>query len=234
MEDEVKQMTLPMFGTTYAAQEILSILFWPDQFAENTVGNDETPPAYNVTGVEVISGNFSKGDSACVNRTLVLATRMDIDAEYHDLFFLEQEADGTPKVADVVTYDGSQGQSETQLSVITEGLSPDKNCHVVKVSSSTEGGDINLHRDSWVEYFIADGNGFHSVLKVVLEETDVQDYEVSQDENKDSTSELREYKIATTSSHGLFDIEVHTTMKQNGQIISETDQTYKFDGISYH
>jgi hypothetical protein len=233
IEDQVQQMTFPFEGKTYDAQELLAVLYWPDQLGENTVGNDETPSAYIINDATTVSGNFFKAVSMCEPRTLLLTKRMEIDAEYYDLFFLEQEADGSPKVADRVSYDGSQGQSDTQLTVVTEGIGTDKTCYALKVASSTEGGDINLHRDSWVEYFIADGHGFHSVIKIVLEETDVQDYEASQDETKDSTSEIRDYEFLTSQSQGLYDIKIHTVVKQNGATASESYDTFRFDGTVY-
>jgi hypothetical protein len=233
IEDQVRQMTFPLDGKTYDAQELLAVVYWPDQLGEITVGNDETPSAYAITDATATSGNFFASASACAARTLLLIKRMEIDAEYFDLIFLEQEADGSPKVADKLSFDGSQGQSDTQLDIVTEAIGTDKTCYALKVTSSTEGGDINLHRDTWVEYYISDKHAFHSVLKIVLEETDVQDYDGSQDENKDSTSEIREYEFLKTTSNGLYDVQIHTTVKQNGTIISKTDDIFRFNGVIY-
>lgn len=233
IEDQVRQMTFPLDGKVYDAQELLAVVYWPDQLGEITVGNDETPSSYTVTEASAISGNFFTSAKACTARTLLLTKRIEIDAEYYDLIFLEQEADGSPKVGDKVSFDGSQGQSDTQLDVVTEGIGTDKTCYALKITSSTEGGDINLHRDAWVEYYIADGQSFHSVLKIVLEETDVQDYEVSQDENKDSTSEIRAYEFLKTTSNGLYDVRIRSTLKQNGVITSETEEIYRFNGEVY-
>lgn len=233
IEDQVRQMTFPLYGKTYDAVELFAVVYWPDQLGEVTIGNDETPSAYIVTDAEEISGNFFSSDKSCSTRTVLHAKRMEIDAEYHDLIFLEQEADGSPKVADKVSFDGSQGQSDTQLDVVTEGIGSDKTCYALKITSSTEGGDIDLHRDEWVEYFIADAQAFHSVLKIVLEETEVQDYEVSQDENKNSTSETRSYEFLSSSSNGLYDVIIHTVVKRDGIIDSKSDQTLRFDGQQY-
>ena len=231
--DEVKQSSLMVDGTSYDAQEMLTKLYWPDQLVNTPSGNEELPPSYDVQHAEVISANFFRGGDVCESRTLIVGRRLAIDAEYYDIFFMTKNADGSPKVADKVTFDGSQGQSDTQLLVVPENLCVDKSCYVLKVSSSTEGGDIDLHRDSWIEFYLADETSFRSVFRLVLEETDVQEYEVSGDENKNSTSEISEYEILSTATNGLLDIKVHTVAKQDGQVTSETNSIFRFDGKSY-
>jgi hypothetical protein len=67
----------------------------------------------------------------------------------------------------------------------------------------------------------------------VLEDTDVSEYEVTGDENKNATSELRDFELLPEKTNGLHDIRVTYQLKTNGELTTESETIYRFDGKKY-
>jgi hypothetical protein len=234
IKDDIRNNAVTINGTNHSVQETLIRYYSPDTFTTKTAEDSVDAPRYIITELQVIENIFFAGAATCEKRSILITSRGDfIDQEYYDLLFLMPEADGQMVLVDKQTFEGSQGQSSTIVSVSTEDLAADKKCKVLRVNSSSEGGDVNLHKDEWLEYYIADQKSFHGILKLQIEDTDIQDFEASQDENQNSSSEIRELQMLETSSNGLFDIKVHYTSKQNGNTILDSEEFYVFDGLEY-
>jgi hypothetical protein len=234
IKDDIRENPVLINGKKKPLKDYLIKFYSPDHYTVKAPSDSVDSPRYIITEAQIIEGNFFAGEGKCESRSLLFASRGDfIDQEFYDLFFLKKEAGGEMAVSGKTTFDGSQGQSSTIVQVSKEALSSDKKCSILKISSATEGGDINLHKGEWVEYYIADNQNFHSVLKLQIEETNIQDYEATQDENQNSSSELREVEILGSSAHGLFDLNVHYTSRQNGSTVSDVEELYTFNGHEY-
>jgi hypothetical protein len=234
IKDDIRENPVLINGKKKSLKDYLIKFYSPDPYTMKAPSDSVDSPRYIITEARTIEGNFFVAEGKCENRSLLLASRGDfIDQEFYDLFFLNEEEDGEMAVSGKTTFDGSQGQSSTIVQVSKEALASDKKCSILKISSATEGGDINLHKAEWVEYYIADNQNFHSVLKLQIEETNIQDYEATQDENQNSSSELREVEMLESSSHGLFDLKVHYSSKQNGSTVSDVEEIYTFNGNEY-
>jgi hypothetical protein len=234
IKDDIRENTIAINGKNHSVKETLIRYYSPDTFTTRTAEDSVDTPRYIITELQVIENTFFAGSGKCEKRSILATSRGDfIDQEYYDLLFLMPDADGELVLVDKQTFDGSQGQSSTIVSVATEDLATDKKCKVLRINSSSEGGDINLHKDEWLEYYIADQKSFHGILKLQLEDTDIQDYEATQDENQNSSSEVREMQILETSSNGLFDIKVHYTTRLNGNTTQDSEELYVFDGLEY-
>jgi hypothetical protein len=235
IKDDLQRNTLTIQGKRKTIQDYLIKFYAPDTFTTYSSEDSISTPGYIITEARVIEDNFFSGDKKeCGKRSILFTGRGNfVDQEFYDLLFLDKEADGELVLMDKLTFDGSEGQSSTIVSVKPEDLTTRKNCKVLSVTSSTEGGDINLHKSEWIEYYIADMKSFHPILKVETENTDIQDYEATQDENQNSSSDIREVVILQSSSNGLFDIEVNYTNRQNGNVIQQSTERYSFDGEQY-
>lgn len=234
IKEELRNQPVTIHGQKKTLSQFLVNFYSPDVYTTSTDNDSPEGPRYIITNVEFMKGKFFINEQKCEDRSLVLCSRGDfIQEEFYDLFLMATDASGNVVVADKLFFDGSQGQSSTDLIVSKVNLSPDKKCEVLQVASTTEGGDINLHRDEWVEFYIADGRSFHSVLKLQLEDTHIQDAEAAGTENQSSSSEVREFELLETVSKGLYDIKVNFTQRENGNIVVESEEVYKFDGEFY-
>jgi hypothetical protein len=235
IKDDLRRNTLTINGQKRTVQDYLIRFYAPDTFTSYSPEDSVNTPGYIITEAKVIEENFFSGEkNECERRSILFTGRGNfVDQEFYDLLFLQEEADGDLVLMDKLTFEGSEGQSSTIVSVQPEELTPRKNCKVLSVTSSTEGGDINLHKIEWIEYYIANEKSFHSILKIETEKTDIQDYEATQDENQNSSSDIREIAVLQSSSNGLFDIEVNYTNRQNGNVIQRSKERYIFDGEQY-
>jgi hypothetical protein len=234
IKEDIRDNQIEINGKRHSIKFYLQKFYSPDTYTASLPDDSTTiTPGYIITEATVIENKFFAREGMCEKRSILFTTRGDFDQEYYDLLFLTEKAGGEMVLIDKQTIDGSQGQSSTIVQASTESLSTDKACITLKVTSSSEGGGINLHKDEWIEYYVADQRSFHPVLKLQMEQTDIQDYEATQDENQNSSSEMREMEILGTSSHGLFDIKVHYTSLQNGHIILDSEEVYTFNGKEY-
>lgn len=234
VKDEIRNQPIVLNKKRKPLLEFLVMFYHPDTYTPRTADDSVNVPQYIITDASVIEGSFFAGENKCENRSILMTSRGDfVEKEYYDLLVIDEDANGNLSLADKITFDGSEGQSSTLVTVTAEQLSSRPECKVLKVTSTTEGGDINLRKREWVEFYIADKKSFRSVLKIETEKTDIQDYEVTQNENQNSSSELREITTLERSSHGLFDIEVRYTNSQNGNTVAETKAVFTFNGVEY-
>jgi hypothetical protein len=232
--EELRNQPVTIHGQKKTLSQFLVNFYSPDIYTTSTQNDSPEGPKYIITHVEFLQGKFFINEGKCEDRSLVLCSRGDfVQEEFYDLFLMATDANKNVVVADKLFFDGSQGQSSTDLNVSKVNLSPNKKCEVLQVASTTEGGDINLHRDEWVEFYIADGRSFHSVLKLQLEDTNIQGAESSATENQRSSSELRQFQLLDTVSKGLYDIKVNFTQREGGNIVVESEEIYRFDGEFY-
>jgi hypothetical protein len=234
IKDDIRETKVTIGGKSRSLKEFLSRFYNPDTYTPHMPEDSLEMPQYIITEANVIEGGFFSEGGSCQNRSLLLAGRGNfVDQEFYDLFFLTVGTDGEMVVSGKETFDGSQGQSSTIVNVTKEDLAVDRKCKVLKVSSASEGGDINLHKDEWEAYYVADQKGFHAVLKLQIEKTDIQDYEATQDENQNSSSETREVDFLESSSNGLYDIRAKYVSRQNGATIANEEEVYTFNGKEY-
>jgi hypothetical protein len=234
IKEELRNEPVTIHGQKKTLSQFLVNFYSPDIYTTSLQNDVPDGPQYIITKVEFLKGRFFINQQKCEDRSLVLCSRGDFVAgEFYDLFFLATDAKGNVVAADKLFFEGSQGQSSTDLTVSKISLSPEKKCDVLQVSSRTEGGDTNLHRDEWVAFYIADGRSFHSVLKLQLEDTDIQDAESRNIESQTSQAELREFELLETVSNGLYDIKVKYIQRENGSIVLESEEIFRFDGEFY-
>jgi hypothetical protein len=234
IQTDLQQESLSILNTKRSMHELLEKLYFPDTFTASNVENTATPPRYIITAVQTLQGNFFTDGTDCEDRSLIMCTRGDyVEQEYYDLFFLATDKKGELKVSDKLFFEGSQGQSATSVKVDFINLPVQKDCSLLMVTSQTEGGDINLHREEWVEIFIANKKGFRSLFKIQLELTDIQDFEVTQDEYQNSSSKIQEYEVLKTAHNGLHDVKVIYIQNENGKEVLSGEEIYHFDGTYY-
>ena len=235
VKDDIRNQSIVLNNKRKPLLDYLVLFYHPDTYTPRVPGDSVNLPQYIITEATVIENTFFAGENkACEKRSILMTSRGDfVEKEYYDLLFIGEDANGNLRLVDKMTFDGSEGQSSTLVSVSAEPLSPRAQCRVLSVTSTSEGGDINLRKRKWVEYFIAEGKSIRSILRVETEKTDIQDYEATQDLNQNSLSELREIRILETSSHGLFDVDVQYTNIQNGTKASEANEVFAFNGAEY-
>lgn len=235
VKNDIRNQRVELKNKRKPLLDYLILFYHPDTYTPHSVDDSVNMPQYIITEAKAIENTFFTGEGKpCQTRSILMTSRGDfVDKEYYDLLFIGEDVNGDLKLVDKVTFDGSEGQSSTLVSVSPEELSPRTQCRVLAVTSVTEGGDINLRKRKWIEYYMADSKSFHPILRLDTEITDIQDYEATQDVNQNSSSEFREIKLLNTSTHGLFDIEVHYTKIQNGSIASESSEVFVFNGSEY-
>jgi hypothetical protein len=194
----------------------------------------EQEPVYTITSSEGIEGDFITLSGNCAQGAALFCTQSKSqgEEEEYNLFFVSKK-NGRIVVDGPQVFTGSYAQTSASASVTLEYKLSD-NCPALAVESGSEGGDIDLSRDAAVTFYILDEQDvFYEVLQLVTEETRVSEYEVTGDENKNSSSETRSFEILQTKSNGLRDIKTHFISKTNGEIVQEEDELYRFDGKKY-
>jgi hypothetical protein len=209
---------------------VIAKAYSPDFLLTDANSNEEV--AYNILSTEVIETDLvTKKGKCAIGAALLCLKSKNGEEEYH-LFFLGKE-DGEVVVRDKATFPGSYAQTSASATISTEYLLSD-HCGALAVESESEGGDIDLSREKYVTFFIVDDNGdFYEVLNMVTEQTHVQEMEVTGDENKNSTSDVRTFEIAETKTNFLNDIKAHLISKSDGAVTHEEDELYQFDGKQY-
>jgi hypothetical protein len=234
IKEELLSDTLAFKGKEMIASALLETVYAPDTYSSHGAEDSIDAPKYIITEASVLENDFFSAGGTCTPKTIIVTGRGDfIDQEFYDLLIVEEDSNGRIVLVDKLTFDGSQGQSSTMLSVTTEDLSTTNDCMLLRVTSSSEGGDINLRKHEWVEYYIADEESFRPILKVQTEDTNIQDYEATQSDNQNSSSEVKEIEVLETSSKGLYDIKVTFVRKENGETILEGEEMYVFNGNEY-
>lgn len=234
VKEEIRNQSIVLANKRKPLLDFLVLFYQPDTYTPRSTADSADVPQYIITDATVIENTFFADANHCEKRSILMTSRGDfVEKEYYDLLIVDEDTNGKLTLADKITFDGSEGQSSTLVAVTAEQLSPRPECKVLTVTSTTEGGDVNLRKREWVEYYVADGKSFRPVLKVETERTDIQDYEATQSDNQNSSSELREITVLETSSAGLFDIQVRYTNIQNGTTASEDIERYSFNGQEY-
>lgn len=227
IESSVASQDLNIFGKNESVVYWMSKLYAPDHLTSKT----DTVSAYQIKSVELIDNEYSNAEGKCVSRPVVLVLRyLNTTAEeFFDVHFVSNKNDF---LSERVTYEGTIAQTEGTVS-LSNDYKLSENCSALTVMRSYEGGDIDLGRTKEISLFISTESGMVSVFDLTLEHTSVRDYEVSGDENKNSTSEIREFEILNKKSNNLRDIAVHTTVRKDGEVTEETNSVFRFDGEKY-
>jgi hypothetical protein len=233
IKDDVKIKSLTVRGQKKNMQDLLVKFYSPDRFVASPGDDAAQRPDYIITDAQVMSGKFFNSDGGCEERSLILCNRGDfVDGEQYDLLILATDSRNETALADKIFFEGSQGENLTDVAIGKIALTRQENCAVLTVTSVTEGGEINLYREEWVEFYISDGISFRSILKLQLEETDIQEYRSAVDEQV-STSSTSRYELLKSARNGLFDLKVHYRRRENGKLVEESDDLYTFDGRFY-
>lgn len=234
IKEELRSQTMVIQGKRKTIQDYLEVFYAPDTFTTHLPEDSTDAPHYIITDARVIEGNFFVSERNCEPRTLLMTSRGDfVEQEFYDLLVVGKDSGGNMILVDKITVDGSQGQTSTTVTAELYDLSVDNTCRVLEVSSSSEGGDVNLHKDDWIEFFVADKQSLRSVLRLQTERTDIQDYQPDRDENQNAFSEIREVEMLETSSRGLYDLGAHYVSRQNGAVVEERDEIYRYNGEEY-
>jgi hypothetical protein len=234
LKEDLVDREVSLNGKSKKLRDLLTAFYAPDPYTSKTPDDTIGTPSYIITDAQVVEGQFFQAGGKCGRRSIMFTTRGNfIDQEFYDILFLQEAANGEMAVVGKETLDGSQGQSSTTVWVKPAQLPVNDRCAILEVTSATEGGDINLKKNESVEYYIADEKMFHSILKLQLEDTSIQDYEATQDENQNSSSETRDVTFLGSSSNGLRDIRAHYISKQDGDTVADIVETYVFDGNMY-
>jgi hypothetical protein len=160
---------------------------------------------------------------------ILLVLRIKDGEEHYDVNFLTHGDDILP---DRITYDGSIAQTTGSVSLSTDYKLTD-DCPTLAIVRSYSGGDIDYGRMREISLFISREPGMVSVFDLVLEDMLAREYEVTGDENKNSTSEIRDIEILDKKTNGLRDIKIHTTIKKEGEVTEEKDTLFHFNGEKY-
>ena len=216
---------LTIFGKSESILHWISKLYVQDRFTKSK--NDT--PNYSIKSVELTEKEYSDVKGDCVSRPVLLVQRVLSGEEYYDIHFLTNDSD---IYSEKVTYDGSIAQSTGSVSLSTD-FKLTKKCPVLAIVREYEGGDIDYGRMKEISFFVVSESGMESVFDLVREYTLAKEYEVTGDENKNSTSETRDFEILRAKTNNFYDIKVHTTSKKDGKIIEEKDAIFRFDGEKY-
>ncbi len=234
VKDDLSDQAFELFGRQENLSELLRKLYSPDTLVSVSPDDTLNTPGYIITDALLLDGNLFVKDGQCSRRVFLMTLRGDfVDQEYYDLLVIGRDSNGQPILRDKIVFEGSEGQSTTIVSVSLEKLSSNAECFVLKVTSASEGGDINLHKDQWAEYFIADERSLRPILKVALEETDIEAYEASKDDTQNTSAKRRRINVLKTSTNGLYDIEVSFENRQNGNVVATALEKFSFDGNQY-
>lgn len=233
IKEELSEKAVAVFGKNRSVGTMLTSFYSPDTFKPSKAATEGSMD-YIITGAQLIQGTFLSDSGTCEHRTMLLCTRGDfVEEEYYDLFFLARDANGEITISGKEVFDGSHGENSTQVEVSELALPVRKDCSVLMVTSRDENADANFHKESWMEIFMATGKGFRSLFRLQLEETSIEDYVAAQDETQHSVSKIQRYEMLNTSSNGLRDIRVDYTVTEDGRVVRQGDQVYRFDGYYY-
>lgn len=231
--DELDGGTVEVAGREMLLRAFLPSLYIPDTLYEASGGT----PDFIVTSVQILQGSFFAESGACEQRSLVLCSRGDfVDGEAYDLFFVALGKDNGVAVAGKQTFDGSRGEASTDLKVSLIELPADDKCSLLLVTSQTENGQDDLYRERWAEIFIASGRGFRPLIRLQLEETFIQEYEADRDGDdvQDTSSKVQQLEVLPSITNNLHDIRVTYELRENGVVVREGSETYRFDGQYYN
>src|SRR5690606_12220458 len=232
ISDELDGGTVEVAGRQMLLRDFLPSLYIPDTLYDTKSGT----PDFIVTSVQILQGTFFSDSGKCQQRSLVLCTRGDfVEGEAYDLFFVALGKANHVAVAGKQTFEGSHGKASTELAVSLIDLPADDKCSLLLVTSQSENGQDDLYRERWAEIFIASGRGFRPLLKLQLEETFIQDYEADRDGDdvQDTSSKTQKLEVLPSTSNDLHDIRVTYEVRENGVVVREGNEIYRFDGQYY-
>lgn len=225
IDSSVYSLELKIFGKTE------SIPFWMSKFyaQDRLVKSKTDTPSYSIKSVVLTEDEYSNVKGECIKRPVLMVQRVLSGEEYYDIHFLTNDSD---IISEKVTYDGSIAQSTGSVS-LSNDFKLTKKCPALAIVREYEGGDIDYGRMKEISFFIVTESGMESVFDLVREYTLAKDYEVTGDEKKNSTSEVRDFEILRAKTNNFYDIKVHTTTKKDGKVTEETNTIFRFDGEKY-
>jgi hypothetical protein len=209
------------------------IIYWLNKIyrPDHWINLDTGAANYKIKSADLTEDEYSNKEGRCVKRSVLLVQREMPGEQYYDLHFLYEDADGNLS-SEKVTFDGDIAQSTGSISLSAD-YKLSKDCPTLAVLSSSEGGDIDFGRSKEIAFFIATETGMVQMFDLVQDHLLAREYEVTGDENKNSESETRDFKILDKKTNGLFDIKVHTVKKKDGEITEEKDSIFRFNGEKY-
>ncbi|HTH57505.1 MAG TPA: hypothetical protein VL728_15750 [Cyclobacteriaceae bacterium] len=230
IDSSLEPQELTIFGKTEAVSYWISKFYSQDHRINSKI-DTLGAPGYLIKSVEMTEREYSDVKGQCVSRPVLLILRDIIMSgeEYYDIHFLTNDQGVS---SEKVTYDGSIAQSTGSVSLSAD-FKLTKKCPTLAIIREYEGGDIDFGRMKEISFFVVSDAGMESVFDLVREYTLAKEYEVTGDENKNSTSEVRDFEILKTKTNDFFDIKVHATNKKDGEIVEEKETIFRFDGEKY-
>jgi hypothetical protein len=225
VDSAIVSKELTIFGKSETIPYWMSKFYSQDRF----VRSKEDTPSYSIKSVDLTEDEYVDIKGECAKRPVLVTQRVLSGEEYYDIHFLTDDHDVS---SEKVTYDGTIAQSTGSVSLSTDYKLSGK-CPTLAIMREYEGGDIDYGRMKEISFFIVSETGMESVFDLVTEYTLAKEYEVTGDENKNSTSEIRDFTILKTKTNNFFDIKVHATNKKDGKIVEEKDTLFRFDGEKY-
>lgn len=211
---------------------LLNTLYEPYYYR---VGNaeSESDPAFVITSVNAFNLTLMNKAGACEDMCTILTYRDNptTGEGYFDIHFLAKK-DNEITPVHKLTFDGDYAQSSSKTEIVsTYKLS--NACQVLAIRHSSEGGDIDLSRNSLLTFYVLDQYIPVEILSVKLEDTTVSNFFETNDETKDAVSEISTIDILPTTSNQLYDIKVMYTQKTDGKITDQQEIIYKYNGSKY-
>lgn len=225
VDSTLNSKELTIFGKSETVPYWIAKFYSQDRFVKSK--NDT--PSYSIKSVELTEDEYVDLKGECAKRPVLVAQRVLFGEEYYDIHFLSGDQDVS---SEKVTYDGSIAQSTGSVSLSTE-YKLTKKCPALAILREYEGGDIDYGRMKEISFFVVTESGMESVFDLVQEYTLAKDYEVTGDETKNATSEIRDFEILKTKTNNFFDIKVHATNKKDGKVVEEKETVFRSDGEKY-
>lgn len=225
VDPSIKSQELTIFEKTEAATYWLEKIYSPDHLVKSKTDTVK----YMIKSVELTDGDYTNAKGKCVSRPVLFVLREKDGEEFYDVHFLNNNDDS---FSEKVTYDGTQQQTDGSVSLSTDYKLAD-DCPTLAVIRSYSGGDIDYGRMREISLFISTESGMVSVFDLVLEDMLAREYEVTGDENKNSTLETSDFEILDKKTNGLRDIKAHTIIKKEGEVTEEKDVFFHFNGEKY-
>jgi hypothetical protein len=160
--ESLQDKMIRLFGKDDSLIQVLKAVYSPDQF-RNLPEGDDYEPAYTLQAIELLEGDYTTTEGKCQPKTALLIRRTTSyeEEEYFDLHFIEKPNGNL--TSSRIELDVSFAQTSASVNFLND-YQLGEGCTTLAIEQSAEGGDIDLHRDRSITFFLADENYFHSVL----------------------------------------------------------------------
>lgn len=187
-------------------------------------GSSDAEVEYHLTNIQRIEGNFSNVDGTCKQQTFLIYTREDVSGEtYYDLFLIEN-INNEVQATRLKTFDGSYAETFVDVKFdLNDGLS---NCLVLAVSSELHSDEVEVEQKKSLTFFALNGSDAEELLDLPLEN-------LLKANGKSVKETTRTFQITNEKQNGFSNVIAHVIIKVKDEILSEGDETYRFNGTRY-